>query len=316
MATLSTASFQQADQSGWNPASDSEDWSVAQGSPSQQDIASNEGRILTGGFAADVVVLLGSQTTEPINFLMRMKVQDGNLGPAWRWQSDGNFYRAVCETGTCYLQVFVSGGSSLLASASGDFTVYDWIQVISNADDIAVYFWADGDSPPGSPQISTTDSTYLTAGQYGISDVSYDGTLVNYLDSVTVTDNATTATRTIPTSGVFLETEERTIPTSAAFKATAARTVPTSAALLETATRDIPTSAAFLQSALRTVPTSGVLKATAHRTIPTSAVLSGVSVAPPVNSTFTVRSGESTFEVRSGESSFGVRSGESTFFVR
>lgn len=308
MTTLAQDTFQRANASSWGTASDGHVWATVAGSPTLA-ISSNEGTALTGAFATDAVMLLGSGTTKPINFLMRMKIINGNGGAVWRYQSSGNYYRLVCETGTAYLQKAVSGSVSTITTASGTFNVFVWLRVVSNNNDIAITLWADGSSEPGTPTISTTDSTYTTAGQYGISDVSYDGSSLNYFDSLTITDNSSGGSHTQSVQSRFRVAIAHTQSIGARLRQAVARTqsVPIRLRLAVSHTQSTP--ARLVLATLRTKPVGMRLRLAGSGRRATGArfVLGSSVVIPEMHVTWTTRNGAVTWQTRTGTVTWRTR---------
>jgi hypothetical protein len=294
MSQLAQDTCIRADQSGLGTASDGSSYTV--NGTVTTAISSNEALITAAnGFPS---VFLSSQTTADINVLVRIRqisnVFDGT-GPCFRCADGNNMYfvAAYAGTGGMVFAKLVSGGFSSLAT--GSFTLntntFHWMRVVMAGNHLQARMWADGDPEPGTWIIDTTDSTYGSAGRFGMSFNTYSGTGTDF-DHITVTDNQsiTTSTRTIPSTAALELTKTRTIGTNtAALLATSKRTISstsdlksfglkrtitTTAALELTKTRTIPTSADLVSRGLtRSISTTAALEQTRNRTIPTSADL-------------------------------------------
>lgn len=277
MTKLSTDTMIRADQSGLGTASDGETYTL--NGTFTASIASNEA-VVTGstGFTS---AILGSQTTANINFLVRVEQTNNNfdgVGPCFRSSSNGqNCYFVAIYSGNLLFAKLVSNGFTQLASTNVsevDATFY-WIRVSMTGNHLQARVWQDGTGEPGTWNIDTTDSTYTTAGRYGMSFNAFSGSGVKF-DHITVTDNSsiTTNTRTItPVSAALKTTSTRTVTDSAALKTTNSRTVSDTVALKTTNQRAVDATAALKTVNTRTVSASAALEQTSKRTVPTSAAL-------------------------------------------
>ncbi len=192
MATLSTDNFNRANQSGLGTASDGETWGAGVG-PVNLGISSNQGTLSVNS-PADGWSLLGSQTTKPINLLLKFKISNGNFGLLWRYQNANNWYKAVMqEDGTLFLEKMVSGSLTTITSTvigTWDISQFWWIRVVHDSANLCkITAWRDGTSEPAA-QISQTESSINAAGQYGVIGTNYSSTANHLFDDLTVTDNA------------------------------------------------------------------------------------------------------------------------------
>lgn len=157
----------------------------------QNDEATIEG---STGFTS---ALLGTQTTADIGFLVRVtqnnNVFDG-IGPTWRSDATGAncyFLALYAGSGGLVFAKLVSGGFTSLAT--GTFTLalntFYWVRVLMLGNHLQARIWQDGNSEPLTWLIDTTDSTYSTAGRYGMSFNQFSGgTDTVQFDHITVTN--------------------------------------------------------------------------------------------------------------------------------
>lgn len=126
--------------------------------------------------------------------------QNGNtsagIGPCFRVQSTGNLYFMALYQG-CLFAYLASG--SLTSIATGSIPSlpvngYYWTRTIMQNNHCQIRVWPDdGSGEPSTWNIDTTDSTYSSAGQFGITTNGAGGQV--FFDHLTVTDNqASTAT--------------------------------------------------------------------------------------------------------------------------
>jgi hypothetical protein len=200
MAVLAADTFIRADSSsGLGTASDGQTWSAATGSP-VAGITGNKGFFQGGNnFPSS---LLGSKTTKNINALIRMS-QNGNIdagvGPYFRVQSAGNGYFVALFEGVLFAKL-VSGsfGGSIATGSipSASMNGFYWTRTVMQDSHCQIRVWPDDGSPePGTWNIDTTDSTYSTAGQFGITTNGAGGQV--YFDHLTITDNQAVSSTTI-----------------------------------------------------------------------------------------------------------------------
>jgi hypothetical protein len=204
MTTLSTSTFNQANQSGWNPASDGESWSEVRGSGTLS-IASNEG-LITFASSTTNVVTLGSNTPGNCEVLVRCTQSNINdsMGAALHFIDSNNFYsvgQAFAASGNFYIRKDKAGTFSTLTSTT--FTTvtstFYWIRAritgTAGSWTISGKIWQDGNAEPGGFTITANDTSSTNdAGKYGISSAPFTTGNITKFDSLTVTDAATGAT--------------------------------------------------------------------------------------------------------------------------
>jgi hypothetical protein len=204
---LSTDTCQRADQSGLGTASDGETYTVNGGLTTS--IVSNEAQITnSSGFTS---VILGTQTTTDINFLVRLtqinSLYDG-IGPCFRSDATGqNCYFVARYAGVGGLLFAKLTGGSYSGIASGNFalntSVFTWIRVVMAGNHLQTRIWDDGQSEPSTWLIDTTDNSYTAAGRYGLLFNGFGSDIVTF-DSITVTDNQSAPPATAITSVVAI----------------------------------------------------------------------------------------------------------------
>lgn len=193
MTVLSTDTCIRANQSGLGTASDGETYTV-NGSITTS-IASNEA--VVSGSSTFTSVILGTNTTADINFLVRVKQTSSNfdgVGPCWRSSADGtNCYFVALYSGNILFAKLVSNGFTQLASTNVSEVegVFYWVRVVMAGNHLQARTWQDGNSEPSTWNIDTTDATYSAAGRYGMSFNQFSGSGVQF-DHITVTDNNNT----------------------------------------------------------------------------------------------------------------------------
>ena len=317
MTTLDSDNFQRPNQPGWGTASGGSTWAFS-GVSETLSITSNEGveGSLTGG---DWHAQLGSTTAATVNLLVRLKVDDtlNFAGVMGRYSSTGgiNGYRIGLFSGTLKADKYVTGiRTQIGTSVSFSYTTgqFVWVRAVISGTTITGTAWLDGNSEPGSPQFSTTDSSISAAGKFGLSAFMSSGN--NHFDSFIATDNSSvsTKTRTVTTSAALEQTTTRTISASAALKTTPTRSVPESAALKTTNTRSLAASGALKTTSTRTVSASATLANV--RTVPCAACLSSTFIFEP-NAMLLVPSGQTTLLVPTGQTSLIVPSGQTTLII-
>jgi hypothetical protein len=155
----------------------------------------NKGRV-TGTNTATGFQQIGSGTTANINFLERFRISNNSAqaGCIWRYVNTTNYYRTVIFNGALYIQKVVAGTLSTIASASltgWTSSQYWWVRTVMSGTSITATAWQDGTVEPGTPTISTSDSTFASAGVFGLHTYDVAGGTV-YFDCLYVTDNAST----------------------------------------------------------------------------------------------------------------------------
>lgn len=294
MTVLSTDTCIRANQSGLGTASDGETYTV-NGSITTS-IASNEAVVTGSGTFTSAI--LGTQTTANINFLVRVEQTNNNfdgVGPCWRSDSTGqNCYFVAIYNGGLLFAKLVSNGFTQLASTNVSEVegVFYWIRVSMTGNHLQARIWQDGSGEPGTWNIDTTDSTYASAGRYGMSFNGFSGAGVKF-DHITVTDNNNT---------LNLATEAQAI-----FKVRA---------VLATETRDAFKIRAVLASEARaTWKIRAVLASLARSTFKIDNVL--ISLVTIAQATFKIKLGAVlAWITRDNETSWTARDNKATWTTR
>lgn len=157
--------------SSWNNASNGESWSHPVGTATTA-ISGNEGT-LTGN-AARQVLLLGSRTGTDVEILVRTSATvdtSESQGPAARSSSDGTNFYCCFLTGTALsIAKIVSGTSTTLATTSftPSASTFYWIRLRVQGSALKAKIWQDGTAEPTSWTVSTSDSTFTSAGLVGL----------------------------------------------------------------------------------------------------------------------------------------------------
>jgi len=194
MTTLATDTFIRTNQSGWGTASDGSTYTMdTSGVVSTTNIASNEGTAVVGN---DLYAQISSGTSAPVNILIRCATDSNgtNIGVFGRYSSGVNGYLAYLHSQTFNLDKIVSNAHTNLANTSFSYGAnqYCWIRMVLSNTSLSATVWLDGNSEPGTPQLSVTDSTFSAAGRYGAYFQPGGGT--GYYDHLTVTDNGSGVT--------------------------------------------------------------------------------------------------------------------------
>lgn len=194
MTTLDSDTFSRANVSGgWGTASSGSTWAFS-GVSETLSITSDEGveGSLTSG---DWHAQLGSTTAATVNILVRLKVDDtlNFAGVMGRYSSSGGVsgYRIGLYSGTIKADKFVSGTRTQIGTpVSFSYTTSQWVWVrgVISGTTITGTAWLDGNSEPGSPQFTVTDSSVSAAGLFGLSSFMDSGN--NSFDHFTATDNS------------------------------------------------------------------------------------------------------------------------------
>lgn len=168
--TMAFDTFTRSNQSGWGTASDTETWSVVFGSSANYNIVNNQGVISTT--AATYGILLGSGTTTSATYAVR-------ITPSASSDYAGFTFAYVNSTNYCYTEVsnndvaiykVVAGTSTRIALASMSITggiSYRHL-LVTNGNTANLYVWIDGQSQPGTPNVTATDPAIGALGQYGL----------------------------------------------------------------------------------------------------------------------------------------------------
>lgn len=238
MTTLATDTMIRANQSGLGTASDGVNVWAAITNSATANIVNNEASISNciSGFPS---IFLGSQTTADINILVRIQQVNSTLdgfGPCFRCIDANNMYFIALYSGDNGLLFakLTSGSYSFIQAGNFTFStgVYYWIRTVMSGNHLQARVWQDGNSEPSTWTIDTTDTTYTTAGQFGMSCNTFQTSSDTVLfDHITVTDNSTSSTRTIQSSAVLQSTLSRTLTSSGVLSATLKRTIGMSATL-------------------------------------------------------------------------------------
>ena len=189
MTILSTDTFVRADNgSSWGTSSGGETYSTGRGTP-VVSISSNEGLFHVSD-ATFAIQRLGSQTPTNQEVLVRVKPGNttDNIGTIARYSSSSNFYYGVLNGGNLVIGKDVSGSFSTLSSAAFTYTNanFYWLRFNLVGTALKLRAWQDGNTEPGTWNVSTTDSS-LTSGGYGLAT---DSANTSSFDSLTVTDAA------------------------------------------------------------------------------------------------------------------------------
>lgn len=191
MSQIGADTFIRSNQSGWGTASDGQTWSQIDGTDTLA-ISSNEGTA-TGKVNTNSMQL-GTKTAKDIEGLVRVSVSATNAraGIELRVADANTYYACRLNGSTNQLDLCkqVSGLTSVIVS--GSFTVaastFYWIRFRAQGTTIEGKIWQDGNSEPGSWTVSTTDSTYTSAGGFGLyTSVAATSTVVKF-DHFTATN--------------------------------------------------------------------------------------------------------------------------------
>lgn len=165
--------FTRANQSGWNPASNGDTWTVTTGTPTLS-IASNEGKA-TGVAASDWVATLGSTTITDTELLVHCTISDfGNdgLGVYLRYVDSSNWYRVFLYGGSLAVDKKVAGtftGTVASSAFSPVNNTFYWIRVHMEGTQLQAKVWSGTlGSEPGTYSITVTMSGVSGAGKVGL----------------------------------------------------------------------------------------------------------------------------------------------------
>lgn len=189
MTIIAQDDFRRPDQSGFGNATTGQTWSVLIGADSPA-IVDNQGEVtsVTNGF--DTIILCGNQIIDDTFIQVQTRIAAQNAGPVWRVQDSANYYRAVVQNGTLFLQKCVAFSFSNLvpevALTGWNSTDYWNFLAEMSGEDISIFAWKDGDPQPTEPILTATDSTYAS-GMFGITSVG-NGSGTNFFGSFLVTD--------------------------------------------------------------------------------------------------------------------------------
>lgn len=158
-----------ANQSGLGSGTDNQPWSKVSGTMTG-DIASNKGHLVG---TTDTYWRYGSAVARDVKARVRFKCTDhvnDVFGIAVRAVDGANLYRPRAMNGTVQITKFIAGALTVIASTA--------FALINGQDYWMVYFvrdhlhtvkvWADGTTEPSSWTVTTTDTTYLDSGGFGI----------------------------------------------------------------------------------------------------------------------------------------------------
>lgn len=213
MTTLSTDTFIRANNaSSWNPASDSENWTLSRGAATLS-ISSNEG-VCTFSSSTTNCITLGSNTPGNCEVLVRctQSTTSDSMGACLHFIDTNNFYsigQAFVSAGNFYIRKDKAGTFSTLGS-SAVFTTstgtFYWIRarITGSAGNWTLQgrIWQDGSGEPGAWTVTATDSSSTNdAGKYGISSAPFTTGNATKFDSLTVTDAASGVTHFLVCDG-------------------------------------------------------------------------------------------------------------------
>ena len=193
MTTLASDTFTRANVSGsFGTSSDGNTYTYGSTSAvSTTNLTGNEGTAAGGN---DLYALIGTGTTATINILVRCATDSNgvSIGVTAREAGGaavGNNYRCYLLGQTFYIDKDISGSYTTITSTGFSYSAnqYCWIRFICSGTSLTASVWLDGNSEPGSPTLSGTDSAISAAGRYGVFFSSGGGT--GYYDHLTVTDN-------------------------------------------------------------------------------------------------------------------------------
>ncbi len=170
ITTIASDTFTRANQSGWNPASDGENWIIGGVTPTLS-ITSNEG-VLSGSAGSNAFMLLGVGTASDLKLEGRFALNNSShvySGVTFRNLDQNNCYIAYADTNNVYLAKRVAGVQTQLATVAKTITSGSFynINVYANGTQITVVVWLDGTTIPNTYDIQTTDSSFAS-GRYGL----------------------------------------------------------------------------------------------------------------------------------------------------
>lgn len=203
MTTLASDTFVRANQSGWGTASDGDTYTHDGTAPCTLAISSNEGTCVGGGIGIGDYLLIGTGTSAPVNVLVRCATDTNaaNMGVVGRYQGSETGYIAFLHNQTFNLDSVLTDTHTNLANTAFSYgaNAFCWIRLICQGTTISASVWLDGNSEPGTPTLSVTNSTITAAGKYGPYSANGGGT--SQFDHLTVTDNASGVVHRLITDG-------------------------------------------------------------------------------------------------------------------
>lgn len=173
-------------------ASDGQTWTTNQSSGSPTiSVTGTEGQVQASGSASYAEFLLGSHTVRNVDITLRFaNVPAASSGHSvttsllWQAVNNSNRYLVAItstdgsSTSTFALQKVVSGVTTTLMSISLPYTPPSWIfygtsgfwwlRLHASSGSFTLKAWADGQTEPLTPQISSSDSNISSAGQFGL----------------------------------------------------------------------------------------------------------------------------------------------------
>jgi hypothetical protein len=188
---LAWASFLQANQNGWNPATDGQSWLQVVGTLTLT-VASSEG-VATGNTNPSVH-LLGSTTSVDFEGLVRFSMHQttDSLAIVARSDSGGaNCYLARQTGGSLSICKLVGGALTSITSAAFTLVIdtFYWMRFRIVGSKLLARIWADGTTEPNIWTVTlVSDTTYTGAGRFGLRIVLATGTNTTKVDSFYVVD--------------------------------------------------------------------------------------------------------------------------------
>jgi Tfp pilus assembly protein FimT len=171
VTVLASDTFSRGNQTFWGTASDGHAWTADAASNSKFIISGNTGKESNGG-SSTYSGILGSQVTD-VEVLVTGYLSGfsaDNFGPVARYKDSNNWYKAYIDGSSFIIQKKVSGSSSNIATTSFSASTNTSYTIRFRVKGTNLYakVWKSSTSEPSGWTLSTTDSTFTAAGNFGI----------------------------------------------------------------------------------------------------------------------------------------------------
>lgn len=159
--------FTRANAASWGTAQDGQTW--ANNGSLGVSISSNKGLVPAVGTGS---MILGTHSETAIDVIMTFNMAgdiNSTFGPTWRYTDMNNNYHAVVYNGVLYVEKYVSGSKTTLASQSFAFSssTTGRIHIQMYGAQYRASIWQDGTLEPATWQISGSDSSF-SSGNFGV----------------------------------------------------------------------------------------------------------------------------------------------------
>lgn len=169
---LGQDTFTRANQAGWNPGSDGQNWTIKSGTMTLS-ISNNVGLITAHTDVAYDTIAYGTKTSINAELLCLIAASStgDEIGVMCRQTAANTYYMAFLFAGTTlFIQKNVAGVVTTIASVAYSYTIntYHYIRFRVVGSTLSAKAWPANITEPAGFSVTATDTAITAAGQYGI----------------------------------------------------------------------------------------------------------------------------------------------------